>query len=227
MTAEIEADEKFKSATFKNITGGDEFTERALYSNTIIKFIFKGKTALQCNHKPKYESIDSGLLSRIRVLNFPRIYKHPDEYDKTNPNHREIIPNLKNMLQNEYANEFMHILLKYYKLYKKEGLKPTANISAYTQEYKQDLDEMQSFLDDTIKQTGDKKDNKIKVGDLMDMYKEYYDKDKCQNQWFSKELEKRNIQMKKMTSGKMLIGYVLKESVKSNQCEIESDNDDL
>lgn len=100
-------------------------TGRNLHQNKIRTFTPTNKPVIQTNHLPEFTDVDDGLLHRLVVIKFPFKFLDTNDYDETNPKHRKIDMRLKEKLK-DCKYDFMHLLIKYYILYKEEGLENNA-----------------------------------------------------------------------------------------------------
>jgi len=130
----------------KGITGKDKFTSRYLYSNDMITFTLKFKLILLCNDKPKVNAInDQAFWNRCRCVEFPITFVE----NPVNENQKKIDENLDEKMIN-WKNDFFLLLLKYYQLYKLNGLKPTNKVLQFTNKYKNENDFYKEFADQFI-----------------------------------------------------------------------------
>jgi phage/plasmid-associated DNA primase len=74
-----------------------------------------------------------------------------------------------------WKNDFFLLLLKYYKLYKENGLKPTNKLLQYTNKYKNENDFYKEFADQYI----EKSDNSFIIWtDLKDTFLDWFTENK-------------------------------------------------
>jgi putative DNA primase/helicase len=160
---EPDSNEQLQASTIKGLTGGDKVSCREL-NNTQVTFIPMGKFFICTNSIPPIE-IDGGISRRLLILEFVSHFvdnpsgKYEYEYKKDT--------DLKNKLK-EYAPVFMCILLKYYKLYRKEGLSPPDSVLQATKKYENDNNMIRQFIEENVI-VGDKSMSILK-NDLKDIF---------------------------------------------------------
>ena len=169
--SEPEEEQSMNTGFIKGITGKDKFTTRYLYSNEMITFTLKFKLILLCNDKPKVNALnDQAFWNRCRCVEFPVTFveKPINEFQK------KIDENLDEKMIH-WKNDFFLLLLKYYKLYKESGLKPTNKVLQYTNKYKNENDFYKEFADQFII-----KDEKsfIVWTDLKDTFLDWFSENK-------------------------------------------------
>lgn len=165
--AEPNPNDKLNIGLMKELTGGDTIKARTLYKEPE-EFIPQFKLMLLCNHLPSVPPDDIGSWRRIETFEFPnRFVNNPSK-----PNEFPIDFNLSEKLQ-LWKETFMAILIKYYKIYKTNGIKIPDEITAFTLKYKKTCDLYLQFLDETIIKTDDKNDV-IPIIDLHDEMKDWY-----------------------------------------------------
>ena len=149
MTTEPEGEHTFLTSKFKKISGGDLITCRELYSNDVMSFRPTFKPNIQTNHLPKYTDVDDGLLQRQCVINYPFKFLKPNEIDINNKYHKRADPHLKEKIT-AIQIPFINMLIKWYSIYKAEGLVPPKSIMENTKEYRKDIDSVTTFIQDRL-----------------------------------------------------------------------------
>ena len=130
----------------KEYTGGDNLKGRGLHKDPI-EFKPQFKMMLLCNFLPKLRGDDGGIWRRTEAVPFnSKFVETPNPAYK---NQFKIDRNLSKKLK-EWAEPFMSILIQYYKIYDKEGLKIPEEIKAFTKEYETECDEHRSFFNERI-----------------------------------------------------------------------------
>jgi putative DNA primase/helicase len=208
MTHEPEGTTKYLTSKFKSLSGGDPLEARELYSNDLENFIPTFKPFIQTNHLPQFTDVDTGLLQRIVVIKFPFMFLDENNYDYTNKYHKKADFNLKNKLKN-INMDFFHFLVKYYKLYKSEGLAITKEIDSSINEYRKDIDSVKTFIDEAIVKTTNDKD-RISTTDLL-YHHNTWSSNKTDRERFAKRLKCMGYELKqKKIDGKkvMCISFV-------------------
>ena len=144
--SEPEEEQTMNTGFIKGITGKDKFTSRYLYSNEMITFTLKFKLILLCNDKPKVNALnDQAFWNRCRCVEFPVTFVE----NPVSENHKKIDEKLDEKMIH-WKNDFFLLLLKYYKLYKENGLKTTNKVLQYTNKYKNENDFYKEFADQFI-----------------------------------------------------------------------------
>ena len=200
---EPENDDKIHVGHMKNLTGGDKIMARGLFKDPI-EFYPQFKTILACNKLPDIPSADGGTWRRIRVVPFEM--KFVD--NPTGPNEKKKIDNIEEMMIG-WRVPFMSILIHYYGLYRKYGLKEPEKVMKYTNEYQKLSDNYMEFIKEYIVE-GESSDY-INDDELWKIFKEWY---KDSNR-FNKKLVKTdyNIEMESKLGkkiGKKFYGFKLK-----------------
>ncbi len=167
MTHEPEGSTKYLTSKFKSLSGGDPISVRDCNAgkDDIRTFIPTFKPVIQTNHLPGFTDIDLGGLLRIVVINFDYTFYDESNYDETEKYAKKADYNLKNKLRN-INNDFFHFLLKYYRLYKSEGLSESPAIKNSINKYKKEIDSVKTFMEEAIIKTDSSKD-RIKTTDLL------------------------------------------------------------
>ena len=147
----------------KQYTGGDIIKTRALYKDPIA-FKPQFKIVLVCNELPKVPPYDGGVWRRLEVVEFISKFVEDPQNENEYPRDEQLSEKLK-----EWKEVFMGILLEYYKLYKKEGLRPPEEVTKYTKEYQRNCDAYADFVAVYMKYTGSEKN----VVTLPDTYREF------------------------------------------------------
>jgi putative DNA primase/helicase len=209
MTAETEGDTKFVLGAFKGLTGNDTLKARALYSNKEIEFTAKHKTIIQTNHLPQFTGSDNGVLARVKSIVFEYQFLGQDSYDGNNPQHKKVDIHLKHKLE-KYGKSFIHFLIKWYKVYKNEGLAdlPQAIIES-TNEYRAEIDTVGTFIKMALIHTGDEKDM-IQCAELRTRYNEWATMNHMDESTFGKRLRSAGIAPKRKGRDRhnTILGYI-------------------
>ena len=161
--------DKMYVGRLKEITGGDQIIGRALFKE-MEKFKPQCKIFMTCNNLPDVNTVDNGTWRRIRVVPFDSEFVDKD--DVKFPHQFPKDPNLEHNI-GKWKQAFMCILLKYYKIYRKDGLKEPEIVIKHTKEYKRNNDIYQEFMDANISVTGKDKDRE-ELDVLYDLFKHWY-----------------------------------------------------
>ena len=214
MSLESTSKIKFVSSNFKLISGGDSFTCRTLFKEKYEIFKPTFKPIIQTNHFPVFDEIDNGLLSRIIVINFPYTFYDELEYDKTNIFHKKQNNELKSYLK-DIKQDFFHFILKYYKIYKQEGITILPNeIKKNTNEYKKEIDTIKAFIEDFLIKTN-KIEDIILTTEMNNKHNEIYNIGTNITTFVGRIKKLGLIPERKRINGKQnmcIIGYKFKEN---------------
>ncbi|KAG2424988.1 hypothetical protein HXX76_014146 [Chlamydomonas incerta] len=135
--------ERFNIGIIKEHTGGDVIQARELYKPPI-EFKPQFKLVLTANHLPEVRADDDGTWRRIRVVEF--ISKFVASPNPNNPYEFPIDMELSNSMA-QWCEDFMGLLLEYYKHYRVAGNPEPSEIMACTREYQRNNDILSEFLE--------------------------------------------------------------------------------
>lgn len=173
---EPEEEVQINVGLMKELSGGDTIQARELFAPPV-EFEPQFKMILTCNHLPKISTNDGGTWRRIRVVEFKsRFEENPDP---ENPNEYKKDKELPQKLI-DYKEAFMSILIKYYRIYKINGLKEPEEVLAYTKSYQHKSDYYMEFITDVVEITESEKDN-LKIDELYLMFKSWYKETQGEN----------------------------------------------
>ena len=152
LTTEPEADNetKFNIGLIKKITGNDTITTRDLNKSNI-SYKPQFTPFLQCNTKPKIDTIDDAIRNRFRIINFPFAFVN----NPTKPNEKQNNDKLKELMTADMYNEFMLLLLD---INKNQDLIIPKAVLAEVDEYLNTNNFVKTWLDAKFDYTDDKKD---------------------------------------------------------------------
>ncbi len=164
---EPEVNEVIQAGIMKALSGGDKISTRELHYSQM-EFKPHCKFFVCCNKIPSISDIDGGVIRRLKITEFTSRFVDKPNLENTNGIHEyKIDKSIKNKLDN-YAPVFINILLKYYKMYKEEGLHPPEMVVSVTKKYENDNNVIKQFIDEHIVIN--------KNGEIIrDELKEYYD----------------------------------------------------
>jgi P4 family phage/plasmid primase-like protien len=164
-----EPDEKenINVGLMKELTGGDKIQARAIYKEPI-EFKPQFKMVLTCNHLPKIPSDDGGTWRRLRVVEFTSRFN--DSPDPSDPRQFLIDPLLAVKLPT-WKEALMYLLIEYYKIYKKNGLKEPKEVLACTKNYQVNNDIYAEFINENIIEN-DK--SILKIEEIFNYFKQWY-----------------------------------------------------
>ena len=214
MSRELEENVPILEGAFKDKTGNDPLKARNLHEKKHETFMPSHKTIFQANDLPFFTNVTIALCSRIIVICFPFMYKDPTEFDDKNSYHRPVDPELKTKLKS-CRLEFMHLLLRWFKRYKEEGLMDDFpdEFKRATDKYKTDVDSVKSFMDDVLLK-GDT-DDYISTAEMLALHNVYTSK-MLTPQKFAQRLRNlgHDIKRKNIKSGKAncIFGFKLNDA---------------
>jgi P4 family phage/plasmid primase-like protien len=180
--SELRKSDKFNTAFIKGLVGNDKCKARNLYKGKYKKFTPVFKLNLSCNEKPMTDNPDDqAFFERCRIINFPITFVDDPQNEYEMKKDVSLKENFKNWRQ-----DFMLILLEYYKLYKINGLTPTKKILQYTLEYKNNQDIYINFINECICKD---KNGYIIWTELRDKYSNWYVNNIDNNIPYSKDVK--------------------------------------
>lgn len=163
--SEAENRRRLAVSMVKQISGGDPVSARFLHQEWFT-FTPQFKVFLATNYKPTIPGSDAAIWARIRLIPFN--YVIPES---------ERIPDLHLELLNE-APGILNWLLEGLRMYKAERLKAPDAVKQATNDYKEESDELNGFLDDfCIKQEG----TEVKSSTLYAQFKKWNESNGTQN----------------------------------------------
>jgi P4 family phage/plasmid primase-like protien len=136
----------FNIAKINLLTGNDMITSREIFKKQI-EFKPQFTIYIQVNEIPELSSVGQSIKRRLRIINFP--FNFVDTVTNATIE-REKNPNYKNKIQkcNLWRNEFMLLLLDYYKDYilNCNEIKPPTNVNNIINEYLDDNDKIKQWI---------------------------------------------------------------------------------
>lgn len=121
-------------AVIKDLTGEDTITARALYKSPI-EFVPQLKLWVYSNYKPTVHGMDHGIWRRIRLIPFTAVIEKPNK-------------KLRLQLRSELAGIFNWAYRGYLE-WEKFGLAEPTAITDEVQEYREAMDSVKQFIQDT------------------------------------------------------------------------------
>jgi putative DNA primase/helicase len=137
LVSEPEQGDKLNSGFIKFITGNEEIMLRQFYKNKMKSYKANFITFLVCNEIPEIDNIDNAFTKRLRCINF-----HYPEIQ----NQKKIDEIMQNKLF-LWKNDFMLLLLDYYKIFKENKMNFLNNKLQYLKIHK-DVDIFYNFLNE-------------------------------------------------------------------------------
>jgi P4 family phage/plasmid primase-like protien len=165
MGSEPEADSKINSGFYKFLTGNETIVGRELFES---KTSFKPshKLAILCNNIPAFDNNeDKAVWKRTKCVEFPVTFVD----NPTLPNEKMIDKTIGEKLK-YWKNDFMLLLIEYFKLFKKDGLNETPNIAKFTMIYRETNDIFLQFLEECT----EKSDRHIHTSTLYEAFKNWF-----------------------------------------------------
>ena len=156
--SEIATSDIIDDSQFKKFTGGDDRqTTRTLYEDDI-SGVSQATLFMQTNNLPKVKDTSSAIWNRLKIIPHKRTF----EAD-------EINIYLSDELKEE-AQGIFNWILEGWLDYIKEGLKDTSEMKKEQKEYQNDVDIIQSWLDENIIHS---KGFRLKVNDAYKAFRDY------------------------------------------------------
>lgn len=175
---EPDDNEKIMVGSMKEMSGGDKIQVRGLYRDPV-EFKPQFKMLLLCNHLPSMPSEDEGTWRRVRLVEFSSVFTHNPDPEK--PHEFPIDVELTEKMK-DWSEPFIHILIKYYAKYKKEGLKEPPEVTKCTDSYRLRNDIYSEFLREFVEECPN---GVLRIDDLSknfnDWFKNSYSYMKCPN----------------------------------------------
>lgn len=161
-------DQELDGSMVKLLTGGDNLTCRALYSDEIT-FKTSSKILLLTNNLPNIDVSDVAMIDRIAFVPFNQKFEHNEKTIK-----------YINDLKENYKNTFFSYFVRYFNRYETEGLKESALMMEAKKNYISDLNDIEMWLKEnyeiidlkTYEESTNKEELRVKQSDL---YREYVD----------------------------------------------------
>lgn len=145
LASEPEDGRRFNEGLLKQITGGEKIVARRMRED-FSRFDSTAKLWIMGNHKPTIRGTDYAIWRRIRLIPFTVVIPK-EEQDK----------DLWTKLENELEGILMWCI-KGLNKYLKEGLNPPKGITTATEEYRQEMDNLQDFINEECELINDEKE---------------------------------------------------------------------
>jgi putative DNA primase/helicase len=156
---ESEENKKLKESLIKQLTGGDKMTARFLRQE-FFEFVPTFKIWMATNHKPKISGTDNGIWRRINLIPF-EVTIPKESIDKELPDKlKEELPGILSWAVEGCMQ------------WQKEGLNPPKEVKNATDEYRNEMDVVNSFLSDCCARTKNYNDC-VKSRDLYKVYQQW------------------------------------------------------
>jgi P4 family phage/plasmid primase-like protien len=215
--------EQINVGLMKELTGGDKISCRGLYQGQM-EYKPQFKLLLACNDLPNVPSNDGGTWRRLRVCEFTsRFVENP------NPNNKEefIMDKELNTKMENWKEDFMGMLIEYYKLYKKEGNREPSEVMKFTEEYKKNSSFLEQWFNENFEKTNSEEDY-ISSNEVYEKFKndtgENISNVKfCKNFMSKFKIEKKQKRTRDEMGGSSVIKCYIKLKYKSD----EMNNDEV
>ena len=153
---------------------------------------------MQCNTKPKIDTIDDAIKNRFRILNFPFAFVQ----NPTKKNEKQGDINLKESLNQELYNEFMLLLLD---ISKNPECRIPSEVLSEVDEYLNSNNFVKAWLETRYMITDDKKDS-VRASVLLHEYNNSGDYPQLTNVKFTELMKMNNIQSRLLKGNKYYYG---------------------
>ncbi len=200
--SETKDGDRFNNEFIKTITGHDSMPVRGLYQE-VKEFIPTMKLVMMTNHKPKFDSTDSAMVDRIKLLIFPNSFEHTTE----NTQYVET-------LISDYCDEMFAFMLDGARMYYKEGLEETENMKNAKKEYCKETNSLALFLSECCNSDAtNPKKSRINRSLFKRLYKEYCYANRLEAKEYNWLIQNGHLKEHKFTNGVHVIGYTIKEDI--------------
>lgn len=206
MASEPKASEKFNASFIKTVTGNDTLSGRRLNSNRVVEFKPHFQLIFLTNDIPLMDATDEAIFTRSRIVNFPtKFCPNPIE------SHEKLINESLNNIIPEWKDEFMLILLEYYRQYKANGkkLKTPPSVIKYVNEYKMKSNPVEQFWRTNTKREEGKTTSLMGI---YDAYKEWFQRNFGRSRAI--DINKFEIEIERLSPGSVMRRYCHDKSSK-------------
>lgn len=188
-TNEPNENARFNEGLVKQLTGGDIVTARFLYGSDF-EFRPVFKLWIACNYKIVVRGTDKGIWRRMRLIPFEATFEGKSD-DK----------GLEERIAKNELGAILAWAVRGCIKWQKEGLGMPETIKVATNEYRDEMDIVESFIKECVRK---KKGAREKAGDVFMAYKEWA---KRGNEWVMTQ-SKFGVEMAKKFEKKNMSGYV-------------------
>lgn len=174
----------------KELTSSEKILARDLYSGSkqMIEFELQCKIHLACNEKPKINTNDGGTWRRFCVINFlTKFVANPQK-----ENEQKMDPSIERKVKSEeWGRCFLAYLIHLYKKYQGMELVPPPEVLEYTNEYREENNAIQKFINECTRSTGaDEEAIGIRRATLTDTFKTWWESNRGTRDWKVQEMFK-------------------------------------
>jgi len=204
----------FNMGLVKLLTGKDTVCARGLYKDNI-NYVPMFTPFIQCNEIPKLKTVDAAAKRRFKIINFP--FQFVD--NPTKANEKLVNRNLKELINKDFYNQFILLLIKYANEYKNKTLIIPQEVQNATNEYFEENNILLNWFRSYIVETNNNKDI-IKTSILYDHYKQATG-EQISNVIFMKHLKTFDVKISVLDGSKILRGFKL-ETIKYEETPEEA-----
>jgi len=214
---------KLQVDKLKKVSGNEAITARQLRTEPIS---FKPQFHLHIltNDIPQLSKVDGGIQRRLKIIEYPFIFKNKDEYNFQQQNLKIADPNLSNELK-ELKMAFFHVLINYFK----RDYVEIQEVKEATKEYIEDNNKIHKWFFENYKITYDNLSAPIPLSQLIEEFTNQ-ENEKVTPQYMNKRLQQLGVKKpSKITSGynKGNMGvFGIKRIDHNEDCETERESYD-
>lgn len=175
---EPEKGAKINQGLMKNLTGGDELTARALYSNQIY-YKPQFKLFMVCNTIPEMDDsgTDFSIWRRLKAILFDSVFYKKSEMKQKNIKNlgpKEFTADTKlSKRMEKWPRAFLSILIDYHiNVFCRYGLQHPDSVIKHTLEFQKECDKYSQFIGDCLTKTNEKEDT-ISVMTLLSLFRDW------------------------------------------------------
>lgn len=173
---EPDSDSVFRTGLIKEMTGNDEMTARALYSDPVL-FTPQFKIICCCNELPKIQDADDGgIWRRLKVIRFESRFLDKQKYDEAmSRNEDNVFPvdtHLIERLENSGTIFMNELIQEWYPVYKQGVIVPDPVLKSIS-DYNHTSDILKQFIDMCVDVTDDVNVT-VRDTELYSKYKNWY-----------------------------------------------------
>ncbi len=166
-SSEPNGGQKLSIGHIKQISSNDTILVKPRYQKDIITFDPNFVTLFICNNIPKTDNCESSFMRRLRCINFPTEFCDNPVKDYQKQINTNINENF-----NSWRNDFMLLLLEFYKKYQEEGkLEATDEILKWNKKYEKENNIYMRFFDEAPEEI---EGEKIEMGNIYNSFKKWF-----------------------------------------------------
>lgn len=215
---------RFNSEVLKKLTGGNELSARGLNEGHLSEWTMTHTIILLTNELPEAPPDDDAFWVRLYGVELKRRYL--DNPDPENPNERPKDPDLRQKMQ-ACGPGILAALVKGYGEYRRIGLQPPPEVTAFSDTYRANEDVVGRFLSECCivhKEFPD--DNKTQASELYDCFAWWYTNNVYRKpaspKFFGSAMSKKGFERKKI-SNMFYLGVVITPEAEESWRESRED----